>query len=189
MPHPFGAPHHPTSSPALALGKPVHSSRGESARLSAPFLTAKPATGPPLSPSPTGHIHSSAEGLSNSRDTMGQRKFLAASMYSMRGSLHRQQAPHWRHPPEIRLDDPVSIPVLTRYSAPTTRFGGFGLGCFRFRPRAGRGDCYGEYYKTSIVPVRGWFEYNVLGRCWTLRERWRIHRTNKELRKQAGDNG
>ncbi len=67
---------------------------------------------------------------------MGQRKFLAASMYSMRGSLHRQQAPHWRHPPEIRLDDPVSIPVLTRYSAPTTRFGGFGLGCFRFRPRA-----------------------------------------------------
>ena len=84
---------HPTSSPALAPGKPVHSSRGESARPAAPFLTAKPATGPPLSPSPTGHIHSSAEGLSNSRDTMGQRKFLAASMYSMRGSLHRQQAP------------------------------------------------------------------------------------------------
>ena len=44
-------------------------------------------------------------------------------------------------------------------------------------------------YKTSVpAPVRGWFVYNVLGRCWTLWDRWRLHRANKKSRKQATTN-
>ena len=40
-------------------------------------------------------------------------------------------------PPEIRLDDPVSIPAMSRSSAPTIRFGGFGFSASGATP-AGR---------------------------------------------------
>ena len=44
-------------------------------------------------------------------------------------------------------------------------------------------------YKTSVpAPVRGWFVYNILGRCWTLWDRWQLYRRNKDLRKQRNNN-
>ena len=50
--HPFSAPPHFTSSPVLALGKPVQWCPRTIARLATPVLTAA-ATEPPTSPSPT----------------------------------------------------------------------------------------------------------------------------------------
>ena len=45
----------------------------------------------------------------------------------MSRSPDRQQVHYRRHPPPIRLDDAVSIPVRSPSSAPATRVGGFGL--------------------------------------------------------------
>ena len=58
-----------------------------------------------------------------------------------------------------------------------------------FDPGPGRSRWYHEYERAGHVPVRGWFQYNVLGRCWTMRERWRMHRDNQGLRKNAEANG
>ena len=121
--HPLGAPPHPAPAAGLALGNPLHSRPGSIARLTAPFLTATPATGPPPSPSFTSQSKVSPTRAAH----MGQREFLAASGHFMRGSPHRQQARYWRRPPAIRLDDPLSIHAMSRSSTSTTRFGGFGL--------------------------------------------------------------
>ena len=121
--HPLGAPPHFASSKALALGKPVQWRPGSIARPAAPFLTAAPATGPPPSPSSTSQSRVSPTRAAH----IGQREFLAAFGRFMSGSPHRQRAHNWRHPPEIRLDDPASIPVMSPSSAPTIRSGGLGL--------------------------------------------------------------
>ena len=56
-----------------------------------------------------------------------------------------------------------------------------------FDPEPARRRWYEEFTRTTEVPVRGWFAYNVAGRCWTLRERWRLYRINKQSRKYATD--
>ena len=58
-----------------------------------------------------------------------------------------------------------------------------------FDPEPDRSRWYREYERDGHVPVRGWFQYNILGRCWTIRERWREHRVNRGLRKKAKANG
>ena len=64
-------------------------------------------------------------------------------------------------PPEIRLDDPVSIPVMSRSSAPTIRFGGFGL---RHRPEVG-------------LEFRHWRQRAVYGlSCWIVLNKAMGHR-------------
>ena len=45
----------------------------------------------------------------------------------MSRSPDRQQVHYRRHPPPIRLNDAVYIPVRSPSSAPATRVGGFGL--------------------------------------------------------------
>ena len=47
-----------------------------------------------------------------------------------------------------------------------------------------RSDRFKDYKRSVPVPVRGWFVYNVLGRCWTIWDRWQLNRQNKRLREQ-----
>ena len=120
--HPLGTPPDPASTSALALGGPVHSrpdpiAHPAASNLTVALLTAAPATGPPLSPSFT-----SQSDVSPTRAArIGQREFPAAFGHPMRGPLTGNRptmAPPARNP----LDNLVSIPVMSRSSAPTTRF-------------------------------------------------------------------
>ena len=45
-------------------------------------------------------------------------------------------------------------------------------------------DRFKDYKESVPAPVRGWFVYNVLGRCWTIWDRWQLNRQNKRLREQ-----
>ena len=126
--HPLGPPPHPASAPGLALGKPVQSCPGTIARPADPFLTVAPATGPPPLQSSASQSKVSLTRAAH----LGQRGFLAAYGRSIRGSLRRQQAHYRRHPPAIRRDEPLSIPVMSSSSAHTTPFGNVFLSSAQF---------------------------------------------------------
>jgi len=48
-------------------------------------------------------------------------------------------------------------------------------------------DRFKDYKESVPTPVRGWFVYHVLGRCWTVWDRWQLHRKNKRLREQRAN--
>ena len=92
-------------------------------RAATPFLTVAPATGPPPPQSSASQSKVSPTRAAH----LGQRGLLTAFGCSIRGSLRRQPAHYRRHPPGIRRDAPLSIPVMSPSTAHTTPFGGLGI--------------------------------------------------------------
>ena len=106
-------------------------------------------------------IHQSVRGLSNSRRTNRPARVPAAFGHLMSGSPHRQQACCWPIPPEIRRDSPISIPVMSLSSAPTTRFGGFGLRLVR---RMGEAESlHGLSLQMACKRLTTWFRGGTNG--------------------------